>query len=226
MSDAVMNDAVMNDAGMNAAGMNAALGAVIAGGLSSRFGSPKALVEVGGERVVDRVSAALRAALGHERIVCIANDPEIAAAIGLPSRADVMTGIGALGGVHAALLWAQERGCAGVLAAGCDMPFLAPALLRALLTHAAGADAVLPASDGPRGVEPLCAWYGTACIAAIEATVHAGNTRMIGFHDRVRVVRLPLEEVKRYGEPARMFMNLNTPADRAEAERLAAVQDG
>ena len=216
MNDGVMNDGVMNDT----------LGAVIAGGVSSRFGSPKALAEVGGARVVDRVVGGLRAALSHDRIVCIANDPEIAAAIGLPSRTDVMTGIGALAGVHAALLWAQERGCAGVLAAGCDMPFLSPDLLRALLAHTAGADAVLPASEGPRGVEPLCAWYGTACITAIEAAVHAGNTRMIGFHDRVRVVRLPLDEVKRYGEPAQMFMNLNTPADRDEAERLATLQDG
>jgi molybdopterin-guanine dinucleotide biosynthesis protein A len=206
--------------------MSDVLGAVIAGGLSSRFGSPKALTTVGGERVVDRVSAALHAALDHDRIVCIANDPEIAAAIGLPSRADVITGIGALGGVHAALLWARERGCNGVLAAGCDMPFLSPALLRALLAHTVGADAVLPASAGPRGVEPLCAWYGTACSAAIEAAVHAGNTRMIGFHDRVRVFRLPLEEVKQYGDPSRMFMNLNTPADRAEAERLATLQGG
>src|SRR5687767_10214578 len=209
------DDAVMNDA----------LGAVIAGGISSRFGSPKALAEVGGERVVDRVIGVLRAALGHDRIVCIANDPAIAASIGVPSRGDVMTGIGALGGVHAALLWAQERGCTGVLAAGCDMPFLSPELLRALLAHSAGADAVLPASEGPRGVEPLCAWYGTGCITAIEAAVHAGNTRMIGFHDRVRVVRLPLDEVKRYGVPAQLFMNLNTPADRDEAERLATLQD-
>jgi molybdopterin-guanine dinucleotide biosynthesis protein A len=198
------------------------LGAVIAGGLSSRFGSPKALAPIGDGRVVDRVMAALRAALGHDDIVCIANDPLIARAIGLPARGDVITGIGALAGVHAALSWAHERGCRGILAVGCDMPLLDAGLLRELLTHADDVDAVLPASEGPRGVEPLCAWYGTTCIEAIEAAVQAGDRRMIGFHDRVRVQRLPLEDVRRFGDPARLFMNLNTPADRDAAERLLA----
>jgi molybdopterin-guanine dinucleotide biosynthesis protein A len=202
--------------------MGDVLGAVIAGGLSSRFGSPKALARVGAHRVVDRVITALRDALGHDDIVCSANDAAIATAIGLPSRADHITGIGALGGVHAALLWARERDCRGILAAGCDMPFLDAALLRALLARTAEADAVLPASEGPRGVEPLCAWYGTACVAAIEAAVRAGDTRMIGFLDAVRVIRLPLHEVRSFGDPARLFMNLNTPADRAAAERLLA----
>jgi molybdopterin-guanine dinucleotide biosynthesis protein A len=200
--------------------MRAVLGVVIAGGISSRFGSPKALAQVGGQRVVDRVIAALRDALAHDDIVCSANDATIAAAIGLPSRADVIPGSGALGGVHTALLWARERDCRGILAAGCDMPFLEPGLLRALLARAPEADAVLPASEGPRGVEPLCAWYGTACLAAIEAAVRAGNSRMIGFHAAIRVVRLPLEEVRTFGDPARLFMNLNTPADRDAAERL------
>jgi molybdopterin-guanine dinucleotide biosynthesis protein A len=206
--------------------MRDVLGVVIAGGLSSRFGSPKALAHVGGQRVVDRVITALREALRHEDVVCIANDPTIAVAIGLPGRTDVIAGIGALGGLHAALLWARERDCLGILAAGCDMPFLEPALLRALLARASGADAVLPASEGPRGVEPLCAWYGTACVAAIETAVHAGDTRMIGFHDTARVVRLPLHEVSSFGDPARLFMNLNTPADRDAAERLLASNHG
>jgi molybdopterin-guanine dinucleotide biosynthesis protein A len=202
------------------------LGAVIAGGHSSRFGSPKALAPVGDQRVVDRVITVLRDALGHDDIVCIANDAALAEAIGLPSRPDIITGIGALGGLHAALCWAHERGCHGVLAAGCDMPFLPPALLRALLARSTGADAVLPTSEGRRGVEPLCAWYGIACIDAIEAAVRAGHTRMIGFHDAVSVVRLPLPEVRTFGDPARMFMNLNTPQDREEAERLLAQQGG
>jgi molybdopterin-guanine dinucleotide biosynthesis protein A len=196
------------------------LGAIIAGGLSSRFGSPKALARVGGARVVDRVIVALRDALAHDDIVCSANDAAVAAAIGLPSRPDVISGIGALGGVHATLLWARERECRGVLAVGCGMPFLEPALLRALLAHAPDADVVVPASSGPRGIEPLCAWYGTACIAAIEAAVRVGDSRMVGFHDAVRVVRLPLHEVRAFGDPARLFMNLNTPADRDAAERL------
>ena len=37
------------------------LGAVLAGGASTRFGSPKALAELGGRRILDRVLDAVRA---------------------------------------------------------------------------------------------------------------------------------------------------------------------
>jgi molybdopterin-guanine dinucleotide biosynthesis protein A len=198
------------------------LGVVLAGGASSRYGSPKALALVGGVRVVDRVIAALRETVST--VVCSANDATLAAAIGLRSRPDVLTGVGPLGGLHAMLLWARARRYDGILAVGSDMPFLEPALLRALLERAIDVDAVLPWSDGPRGVEPLCAWYGDACVAAIEAAVARGDRRVIGFHDAVRVATLSREEVRALGDPVRMFMNLNTPADRDTAERELASE--
>jgi molybdopterin-guanine dinucleotide biosynthesis protein A len=194
-------------------------GAIIAGGASSRFGSPKALAEVGGVRVVDRVAGALRTATGVD-VIAIINDPDLSRRIGLPHRPDVLAGAGALAGVHAALAWGRECGGTGILAAGCDMPFLSSALLKGLLTHASEHDIVIPASDGPRGLEPLCAFYSVACIAPIEAAIARGDARMIGFHKDVRVHCLPLDEVRTYGDPAIMFMNLNTEADRTAAERI------
>jgi molybdopterin-guanine dinucleotide biosynthesis protein A len=197
-----------------------ALGVISAGGRSSRFGSPKALAMVGGLRVVDRAAAALRTVTGAESVCCIANDAALADAIGLPWRPDALPGIGALAGVHAGLLWARERGAHGAIVVGCDMPFVAAPLLRELLARSDDADLVIPASDGPRGVEPLCAWYGDACVEAIEAAAARGDARMIGFHDAVRVVKLPLDAVRQHGDPARIFLNLNTPEDLAAAQAM------
>lgn len=197
------------------------VGAVIAGGASSRFGSPKAFARVGGERVVDRVVRALRAALGHDSVIAIVNDDRIAAEMGLPYRNDELEGNGALGGIHAALLVVRERGRDGILAVGCDMPFLEPALMQKILTFRGDYDVVLPESEGRRGVEPLCGWYATSCIPHIESAIARGDARMIGFHDDARVHRLPLSDVRTFGDPAVMFMNLNTEADRAAAERIA-----
>lgn len=199
------------------------LGAIIAGGASSRFGSPKALARVGGVRVIDRVARALRTCVAAAELVAIVNNQELAESIGLPHRPDALAGMGALGGVHAALLWARELGYAGVLAGGCDMPFLSPALLQRVLDRRSGNDVVIPASDGPRGVEPLCAFYATRCIPAIEDAIVRGNARMIGFHDRVTVDRIPIDVVRTFGDPAVLFMNLNTEADREAAERLAGA---
>jgi molybdopterin-guanine dinucleotide biosynthesis protein A len=210
------------------------LGSIIAGGASTRYGSPKALACIGDRRVVDRVADALRLALGTDRddspdrgprIVAIVNEPPLAREIGLPSQPDVFAGIGPLAGVHAALLWAAALGRDGVLAVGCDMPFIEPALLREIVARADRFDVVLPSSEGRRGVEPLCAWYATSCIPAIETAVARGDTRVLGFHDAsagasgLRVDRVPLEVVGTFGDPAHMFLNVNTLQDRQEAEQ-------
>lgn len=196
------------------------LGVVMAGGGSTRYGSPKALALVGGERVVDRAASALRAVLPAGAVVATVNDPGLAARIGLPHRADTLHGIGPLAGIHAALLWAAERGGRGALVVGCDMPFVEPALLRELVARSDRADAVLPASASRRGLEPLCAYYAVTCRTAIEAAVGRGDSRMIGFHDDIQVELLPLDVVRSFGDPAIMFLNVNTHQDRNEAERL------
>ncbi|HSK18006.1 MAG TPA: molybdenum cofactor guanylyltransferase [Longimicrobiales bacterium] len=195
-------------------------GAIIAGGASTRFGSPKALAEVGGVRVIDRVARTLEAAAGVHGVFAIVNDPGLGAEVDLPHRPDVLAGAGALAGVHAALLWARELDRAGVIAAGCDMPFLSSALLSEVLRHAHSYDVVIPESDNPRGVEPLCAFYGPGCITPIEAAIARGDARMVSFHEAVHVHRIPLDVVRSFGDPAVIFMNMNTQADLAEADRI------
>lgn len=206
-------------------------GAILAGGESSRYGSPKALARVGGVRIIERVAATLVAVTPD--LVLLANEPALFREIRLPSRPDVHPGLGALGGIHSALAWAREVGRPGVLAVACDMPFPSAALLRRLREiafddmdePAAGAagdvpDVVVPESRSRRGIEPLFAAYGVGCIDAIEARIAAGDHRMISFHDDVRVRRIPLAEVAALGDPERMFLNVNTPEDRERAERM------
>ena len=195
-------------------------GAIIAGGASKRFGSPKALAEVGGVRVIDRVTRSLAAAEGVVEVIAIVNDPALGTQVDLPHRPDVLGGAGALAGVHAALLWARELDRVGVVAAGCDMPFLSSALVSEMLRHARSCDLVIPESDNPRGVEPLCAFYGTDCITPIEAAIARGDARMVGFHEDVHVHRIPLDVVRSFGDPAVIFMNMNTQADLTAAGRI------
>lgn len=213
---------------------DAPFGAVLAGGESSRYGSPKALATVGGRRIVDRVIEALRRATPD--VIVSANEPELFADLGLPTYPDERPDLGPLGGIYTTLLRAREAGRPGILAVACDMPFPSVALLALLRREAFGegdasapGDIVVPASRGPRGVEPLFAAYSTACIPAIEAALAEGDRRMIGFHERVRVHTIPLDEVAAVCVPARAFLNVNTPEDRDRAESLAranGAEDG
>lgn len=213
-------------------------GAILAGGESRRYGAPKALADVGGRRIIDRVLDRLGRVC--DDLVVIANDPALFRDLDLPTRPDLRPGLGALGGIHAALAWAREEGRPGIVAVACDMPFLSTPLLQRLHDVAfgeadeypgAGAadggrpDLVVPESRGRRGVEPLCAAYATPCLAAIEAQLDGGDSHVIGFYDDVRVHRLPLTEVDALCDPARAFLNVNTPEERDRAERLAEASD-
>ena len=131
-------------------------------------------------------------------------------------------GIGSLGGIHAALVHAATA----VIVVAWDMPFVPEGLLAELRARGEDADVVAPESGSSRrGLEPLCAYYSPACIAPIERSIDADDRRVIGFFDQVRVVRLPAEDVQRYGDPERLFMNVNTPGELALAEHYASTAD-
>lgn len=198
-------------------------GAILAGGRASRYGgTPKGLESVGGRRIVDRVADVLRATT--DGLLLVANDPAAGGWIpGVPTVADVRAGAGSLGGIHAALVHAGTP----VLLVAWDMPFVPASLLRALRRLGEGAEVAVPESDSSRrGVEPLCAWYAPSCIPAIERRLDEGDRRVVGFFDDVRVRRLPVDEVARHGDPARLFLNVNAPDDLLVAEEHASTTDG
>lgn len=192
-------------------------GAILAGGGATRFGGrPKGLEVVGGERIVDRVADVLGSTLGSPPLL-VANAAEAREwRPDLRVVADLRPGLGALGGLYTAVV----EGPAPVVCIAWDMPFVTQSLVRRLADGLADADAVLPRSDGQRGVEPLCAAYGPACRQAIAASLDAGDLRAIAFHARIRVDILPLTEVARCGDPAALFFNVNTADDLARADEL------
>ena len=158
----------------------------------------------------------MQEALGQPPVL-IANDPDAASwGTGLRIECDVLPGYGALGGIHAAV----ARAPAPVVAVAWDMPFINVRLVT-LLADAlvSGIDAVLPASGGRRGMEPLCAAYGPACEPAIRRALERGDRRAISFHDDVNVAVLPFEQVASAGSPELLFFNINTAEDLAQAER-------
>ena len=202
--------------------MSACTGVILAGGQASRYGGrPKGLERVHGERVIDRVAKVLGATT--DSLLLIANDP--LAAEWLPDvrmASDVRIGIGSIGGIHAALVHAGTA----VIVVAWDMPFVPEGLLAELRTLGEDADVVAPESGSSRrGLEPLCAYYSQACVVPIERSIDADDRRVIGFFDQVRVARIGIEDVRKYGDPDRLFMNVNSPDELALAEQYASTAD-
>ncbi|MFL5403395.1 MAG: molybdenum cofactor guanylyltransferase [Gemmatimonadales bacterium] len=192
-------------------------GAILAGGGATRFGGkPKGLEVVGGERILDRLVDTMTEALGEPPLL-VANAPEAGGwQPDLRLARDVQPGMGALGGIYTAVVETP----APVICVAWDMPFVSVSLIRLLAQGLEQADAVLPQSGGRRGVEPLCAAYGPACREAIAASLAEGDLRAIGFHPRIRVSILPLEQVRRLADPELLFFNVNTADDLARADQL------
>lgn len=173
---------------------------------------------VAGARVIDRVATVLRATT--DELLLVANDRGADAWLpGVRCVGDVRRGVGPLGGIHAAL---TSSGTA-LLVVAWDMPFVPATLLAELRRRGRdGATAVVPESaDG--GLEPTCAYYAPESLPALERWLDSGHSGAAGFLAQCKgVERIPAADVARYGDPARIFLSINTPAALEHAEALAA----
>jgi len=199
------------------------LGAILVGGRSRRFGSAKHLADLGGRPLLRWVVDAVGEVLPEP--VLLTGDAESVAGIGESTLPDRMPGSGPLGGIHAALLHAEATRRPGALCVACDTPFLPPGLLRFLVERFANsaADVVAAESDGPLGLEPLCAVYRTSCLPVIEARLDAGEHALGGLIRALTTDIVPLKEVERFGDPGILFLNVNTPEQHARAIEAAGL---
>lgn len=195
------------------------LGVILAGGASRRFGAPKALATVGGQRIVDRVLDAVAAVVPE--VVISANDPDLYDDLDLDVIPDRHFGIGPLAGIHAALEHAVERAWPGALVVACDLPYVTADVLRLLVRRASvsPAQAIVPESGEKDGVEPLCAFYSVDCIPVVAEMIAEGEHRAHKLLERVQTDRIPIGEIRTVADPRLVFHNVNTPTDLDEAER-------
>lgn len=168
-------------------------GALLVGGASARFGSPKALALLAGETLAERAHRVLAEACGRVVVVGKASDR-----LGLPfpvldDGSDVRA---AIVGVAAALRLADAE---VVVVLPTDMPYVTPELLRDLVAGVADADVAAPQTG------PLPGAYRRSVLPVLEARIAAGD---LALHRalaelRTRVVACDEEQL----------VNVNRPSD-------------
>jgi len=188
-------------------------GAVLTGGASSRMGSDKAQLAVGGVASATRVARCL--SLLCEDVVLVGGDPPA----GAPGRR-VVDGDGprcALRGVVSALEAVRaER----VLVVATDLPFVTPDLLLALIAWPE-ADAVVPRS--PDGAHPLCALYRReSALAAARRHLAEGRLALNALLGALAAHYLEGDDLRAIDPDGIALTNLNTAEDVARAERITA----
>ena len=194
-------------------------GVIQAGGKSTRMGGePKALLEVGGRRIIERVLAAIAPAV--DDVLIVTNTPDLYAFLERPMIPDAFPDHGSLGGIFSGL--AAANGDA-IFTVACDMPFLHPAVARLVVSRAGEADVVIPRVGDM--LETMHASYAKTCLPAMEARLREGRFKIIGFFPDVRVLEIPEADVARHRAPDVLFMNVNTPDELARARSLVAELD-
>lgn len=186
----------------------ACTGVILAGGLNTRFdGQPKALLEVGGRRILDRVLTVFDRIF--DEILLVTNDPALYFDWDLTLVTDIHPVRSSLSGLHAGLFYAQTP---YAYFCACDTPFLQPDLVRRVLAEIRPAvDVVLPRSAG--GNEPLSAVYSRRCLGPIERQLARGELKIDRFFRKVRICTVAEAELRRVDPALDSFFNVNTPQD-------------
>ena len=196
-------------------------GFILTGGASSRMGTDKARLSLGGLTFLERIAGALQSIAPD--ISVVSARPETFA-LSLPVVADIHRDCGALGGLHAAL-----RACRASWAAivSCDLPFVTGELFARLAEFRnEETDAVAPVQTDGRP-QPLCALYSPArCLARVERLLQEGERRPRVLLRQVRTRWVAPTELIDLRDAELFFMNLNTPEDyRRAVEKVGTRND-
>ena len=169
------------------------LGVVLAGGKSIRFGSDKALAELGGRTLIARAVDAL--SLWCEYVVVVGR--ETAPAPTLPDWPH--PGMGPLAGLAAALHLARDESYAAVLSCGVDSAGLPDDLL-----------ALLSPAPAYLADQPVIGLWPASASPVLDALLESDARHSM----RAFAEAIGAKPVKTATKPA----NINTPADLSAAE--------
>ncbi|MBW2204007.1 MAG: molybdenum cofactor guanylyltransferase [Deltaproteobacteria bacterium] len=178
-------------------------GVVLAGGMSSRYGKNKALVEFHGIPLIERVLGVMRPIFRH--VIIITNTPDEYSHLKLPMYQDIIKGLGPLGGIFTGLQVIPNSG----FFVACDMPFLNQGLIRHMVEVRADFDLVVPRISGY--MEALHSLYGKGCERKIEGLINSGIYQVFQFFDEVSIRYVEEDEVRMFDPDLKSFFNINSP---------------
>lgn len=180
------------------------IGAILAGGQSSRMGQDKALLPLRGQPMIVHIAETMQTVFDH---VCIVSDRSTSyQSFGLPIIPDRVKNAGPMGGIQAALHTYHPE---DMFVVGCDTPYVSGALIRHILLRGQGASACIPKLDGY--IHPLCGYYSHACLTEIERHVTSGRLKLLDFLDAIHARAITISTNLPFYSPD-LLRNFNEPS--------------
>ena len=182
---------------------------ILAGGKGKRIGSDKCFLTLKGKKFID-YTLEIAAETGLKVIVA-AGQKNID---GIESVKDIK-GEGPIAGLYSALLKNSR-----VLIFPCDMPFLTPEFLLFLRKESNQYDITVCRINGK--IQPQVGVYSNNCLPYIEKKIENLQFDIHGLLDEKNLEFNIVEEteVKNFGNPERLFFNINTMEELNRAEEI------
>jgi molybdenum cofactor guanylyltransferase len=193
------------------------LGVVVAGGLGTRLGSPKARVTLAGRPLLRRALDLLAEVADH--VVVAAPASLDLGACDAERAADAAGAEGPLAGFVGGLA-ARAHRMAWIV--GVDFPLLRAATLRALAARLGDAPALMPCVGGV--AQPLVCVVAAGTGARLAEALAAGERSAARALLALGARTLDDGALAALGVAAEEFLNVNTPAELALAERALAAR--
>jgi molybdopterin-guanine dinucleotide biosynthesis protein A len=195
---------------------------VLAGGRGRRMeGLDKLRLDFAGERLLARIARQLSTRFSD--LIAVSSRPEVFEDMDYRVVPDSYTEAGPLAGLHAGLRAARSE---WVYLVACDMPFFSAGFVDALVARigqeAGEAGLVAAAARSGDYFEPFHAFYHRSLLGPIEAAFRTSG-RPPSMQSVVRSLPLAfLDDHAAFSNGHCLFLNVNTPAELAAAERLVS----
>lgn len=103
-------------------------GIILSGGKSSRMGSNKALLQIGNETIIKRITSLMQSIFGN--VIIVTNTPEVYKFLNIPLYEDIYKNKGPLSGIHSGLVHSSTKENFFI---SCDLPLISKELIEYII---------------------------------------------------------------------------------------------
>lgn len=183
---------------------------ILAGGRSSRMGTPKCMLPFDGEPLILHIVRKLQPLFTD--IVVVASPGQALPPMPVTVVHDAVAYQGPVGGIYYGLRAVNSE---WAFVTSCDSAFLNMALISYLVAERVDFDVVVPRWDNR--LQPLLAMYRKTVVPFLAKQLANGELRPVHLFDKVSTRYVDEHEIRRLDPQGQSFFNMNRPEDYADA---------
>jgi molybdopterin-guanine dinucleotide biosynthesis protein A len=184
---------------------------ILSGGKSSRIRTNKALLQVEGKPLIQRLVDLLDPIFSE--LVISSNEPDLYKFTGKKIVQDIYSARGPLAGIHSILKFTNTK---MNFIISCDLPLISSQLINYIVNYETMKDIILPVADGK--IQQTCGLYSKNILNEVEKLLIESsqkNSKLKGsiyeLMDRVPTEIVEVDKLDFYTPD--IFLNINTPED-------------